>query len=166
MQQFAYTCEAIAATTKRLQKTALVAESLRSRPLNEAATSAVFFSGRPFPVWEETTLQIGGRSLWRIVAELAGKEEAALTAAYRRHGDLGAVAAEVLPVREGQGVAILEVAALFRQIAVARGAAAKETIVKRLLSQATPLEAKYIVKIMTGDLRIGLKESLVEERRR
>ena len=34
---------------------------------------------------------------------------------------------------------------------------------KELLSQASPLEAKYMVKIMTGDLRIGLKESLVEE---
>ncbi len=34
---------------------------------------------------------------------------------------------------------------------------------RELLAQVTPLEAKYIVKIMTGDLRIGLKESLVEE---
>ena len=34
---------------------------------------------------------------------------------------------------------------------------------KQLLERATPLEAKYIVKIISGDLRIGLKESLVEE---
>ena len=51
----------------------------------------------------------------------------------------------------------------FREIAAARGPAAKAALVRELLSQATPLEAKYIVKIMTGDLRIGLKESLVEE---
>jgi DNA ligase-1 len=51
----------------------------------------------------------------------------------------------------------------FRQIAAARGPAAKTVLVRELLSQATPLEAKYIVKVMTGDLRIGLKESLVEE---
>jgi DNA ligase 1 len=51
----------------------------------------------------------------------------------------------------------------FRQIAAARGPAAKTALVRDLLSRATPLEAKYIVKIMTGDLRIGLKESLVEE---
>ena len=56
-----------------------------------------------------------------------------------------------------------EVAAKFREIAAARGPAAKAALVRELLSQATPLEAKYIVKIMTGDLRIGLKESLVEE---
>jgi hypothetical protein len=46
----------------------------------------------PFPVWEETTLQVGGRVLWRIVAELSGKSEAELTAAYRKFGDLGGVA--------------------------------------------------------------------------
>ena len=49
------------------------------------------------------------------------------------------------------------------QIAAARGPAAKGAVLRDLLSRATPLEAKYIVKIMTGDLRIGLKESLVEE---
>jgi len=163
MQQFAKTCEAIAATTKKLQKTSLVADYLKSRPINEAAISAVFFSGRPFPVWEESTLQIGGRWLWRIVAELAGKEEADLTAAYRRHGDLGAVAGEVLPERAGQGLGVLEVEEVFRQIAAARGPAAKGAIVKDVLARSTPLEAKYIVKVVTGDLRIGLKESLVEE---
>jgi len=163
MHRFATTCEAVAATTKKLQKTALVAEYLRSRTLDEAAVSAVFLSGRPFPAWEEATLQIGGRSLWGIVAELADKKDVELSAAYRRLGDLGAVAGDVLPSRAGQGIGVLEVASAFRQIAAVRGSAAKTTLVRDLLSRATPLEAKYIVKIMTGDLRIGLKESLVEE---
>ncbi len=73
------------------------------------------------------------------------------------------------PARPGRAkpgsarLSVLEVAATFREIAKARGPAAKSALVRELLSQATPLEAKYIVKIMTGDLRIGLKESLVEE---
>ncbi len=163
MRQFAPACEAIVATTKKLAKTATVADYLKSRSVDEAAVSAVFLSGRAFPAWEETTLQVGGRSLWQIVAELAGKNEAELTAAYRRHGDLGAVAGDVLPSRSSQGVHIIEVEKAFRQIAAARGAAAKAELVRDLLSRSTPLEAKYIVKIVTGDLRIGLKESLVEE---
>jgi DNA ligase-1 len=163
MLRFAQTCEAIAATTKKLQKTAIVADYLKSRSGDEAAVSAVFFSGRAFAAWEETTLQIGGSLLWRAVAELSEKDESALTAAYRKHGDLGAVAEEVLPHRSGQGLKILEVADTFQQLAAARGPAAKSALVRDLLARATPLEAKYIVKIMTGDLRIGLKESLVEE---
>jgi DNA ligase-1 len=163
MRKFAETSEAIAATTKKLQKVAIVAEYLKSRTIDEAAVSAIFLSGRPFPAWEETTLQFAGRLLWRVVAELSGQADSALTTSYRKHGDLGAVAGDVLPEQSGQGLSVLEVAETFRQIAAARGPAAKAALVRDLLARATPLEAKYIVKIMTGDLRIGLKESLVEQ---
>jgi len=163
MRKLAESCEAVAATTKKLQKTAIVAKYFKSRTTDEAAVSAVFLSGRAFPAWEETTLQVGGSLLWRVVAEISGHDEAALTAAYRKHGDLGAVAGEVLPETSGQGLGVLEVRKAFREIAAARGPAAKTALVRDLLERATPLEAKYIVKIMTGDLRIGLKESLVEE---
>jgi len=163
MQDLAQACEAIAATTKKLQKVAIVADYLKSRPVDQSAISAVFLSGRAFPTWEETTLQIGGRSLWQIVAELSNRSEAELTAAYRRHGDLGAVAEEVLPNPDHAELSVGDVESSFRQIAAARGPAAKSAMVRELLLRATPLEAKYIVKIVTGDLRIGLKESLVEE---
>ncbi len=162
MQKLAEACEWIVATTKKLEKIAIVAGYLKSRTPEEAAVSAVFLSGRAFPLWEETTLQVGGSLLWRIVGELAGKSEAELTAAYRRHGDLGAVAGEVLPAT-GRGLNVIEVQERFRQIAAARGPAAKGVMVRELISLSAPIEAKYIVKIMTGDLRIGLKESLVEE---
>src|SRR5579863_1007256 len=163
MQRFAETCEAIAATTKKLVKTALVADYVRSLAIEEAAAASVFFSGRPFPVWEEATLQVGGRSLWQIVAELSNRQENELTAEYRKHGDLGAVAAAVLPGRSENNITLLEVRTIFRSIANARGPSTKTAIARDLLCRATPLEAKYIIKIMTGDLRIGLKENLVEE---
>src|SRR5713226_4350442 len=162
MIKLAEAAERIAGTTKKLEKTAIVAEYLKACTPQEASVSAVFLSGRPFPVWAETTLQVGGSLLWRIVAELSGKGEAELIAAYRQFGDLGAVAGKVLPAR-GRDLSVLQVESRFREIAAARGPAAKSALVRELLSQATPLEAKYIVKIMTGDLRIGLKESLVEE---
>src|SRR5437763_11896209 len=163
MLKFAQTCERIAGTTKKLEKVAIVGEYIKSCPIDQAVVSAVFLSGRPFPVWEETTLNVGGTLLWRVVEALSGKAERDLSEAYRRHGDLGAVAAEVLPAINGRDLSVAEIQARFRQIAAARGPADKSALVRELLSQVTPLEAKYILKIMTGDLRIGLKESLVEE---
>jgi ATP-dependent DNA ligase I len=166
MKTLAQTCERIAATTKKLEKIAVVAEFLKSASTDEASVAAVFLSGRPFPVWEETTLQVGETLLWRLVQELSGKSESELTASYRKLGDLGAVAGEVLPARKTVDVnhpTLIEVQTTFRAIAAARGPAAKSALARELLSQVTPLEAKYIIKIMTGDLRIGLKESLVEE---
>src|SRR5712692_3207134 len=164
MQRLAEACEAIAATTKKLVKIGLVAEYLRSRPSEEAATSAVFLSGRPFPVHEETTLQVGGSLLWRTVRELSGKTETELTDSYRRYGDLGAVAGEVLPPRASErDLSVIDAERSFREIAAARGSATKAALVRSLGERATSLQAKYLVKIMTGDLHIGLKESLVEE---
>src|SRR5580765_3204521 len=95
--RFARTCEAIAATTKKLEKTALVADYLRSLPAGEAARAAIFLSGRTFAAYRETTLQVGGSLIWRTVAELSGKSEQEMTESYRRHGDAGSVAGEVLP---------------------------------------------------------------------
>jgi ATP-dependent DNA ligase I len=163
MLQLAQTCERIAGTTRKLEKIAIVAGYLKSRTIPEAAVSAVFLSGRRFPVWEETTLNVGGALLWRVVEDLSGKSEQKLTEAYRRHGDLGAVAAEILPTGTGRDLSVVEIQDRFRKIAAARGPSAKSALVRELLSQVTPLAAKYILKIMTGDLRIGLKESLVEE---
>src|SRR5580698_7837461 len=99
MLRLAQTANAIAATTKKLEKIRLVADYFKSTGVKEAAVSAVFFSGRPFPAWEEATLQIGGRLLWRVGAELAGRDEAAMTDAYRKHGDVGAVAEAVLTTK-------------------------------------------------------------------
>jgi DNA ligase-1 len=183
MRKFAETCEAIAGTTKKLLKIGIVAEYLTSRTVEEASVSAVFLSGKPFPAYEEATLQVGGRLLWQVLEELSGKSAAELSAAYRKFGDLGAVAGEVLgdsgdgeenkPSLRSAGqtrasvptheLNAIEAENYFRRIAAARGPAAKGALVRDLLGRATPLEAKYLVKIMTGDLRIGLKESLVEE---
>jgi DNA ligase 1 len=172
MRKFAEACELIAGTTKKLEKTRIVAEYLTSRTVEEASVSAVFLSGKPFPVWEETTLQVGGRLLWQVVSELSRWSDAELTAEYRKLGDMGAVAAVALAktagARENMAAAlpalsVIEVEGFFRKIAGVRGPAAKAVLVRELLSRVTGIEAKYLVKIMTGDMRIGLKESLVEE---
>ena len=163
MLHFAQTAESIAATTGKLAKTALLAAYLRSLPPSDAAIAAIFFSGRPFAAYKEATLQVGGALLWRTITELSGKPEHALTEIYRRHGDAGAVAADALPSKSRSVLALRDVQQAFDEIAGARGPAAKAALLRQLLERATPLEAKYIVKIISGDLRIGLKESLVEE---
>ena len=163
MLRFAQTAESIAATSSKLAKTALVADYLRALPATEAAIAAVFLSGRPFATFVEATLQVGGALLWRAIADLSGKSEHQLSEIYRRHGDAGAVAAEALPAKTAAQLSLADVQRAFSEIAAARGPAPKAALLRLLLDHATPLEAKYIVKIISSDLRIGLKESLVEE---
>jgi DNA ligase-1 len=166
MRAFAQACEQVAATRKRTEKIRLLAEMLRAYSVDEAAVAAVFLGGRPFPSSDDTTLDVGGALLWRAVLDVARASEADLAAAYRRHGDLGAatfdlfVAAGHAPPCEHPPTEILE---RFRALAAAREKSQKLQALRDLLAGAGPLEAKYLVKIVTSELRIGSKESLVEE---
>ena len=165
MQQLAELAERIGATTKKTEKVAMLAEYFRSAQPHDAAIAAVFFCGRAFPAFDERTLQVGGSALWKLVSEITGARESAMTAAYRQRGDLGAAAYDVLlanaPAQSTMTFA--ELRSTFDRIAETRTPAAKSAVLKSLLERATALEAKYILKIITGELRIGLKESLVEE---
>jgi DNA ligase-1 len=168
MERLSSVAEAIAGASKKNEKVELLASYLHTRDIEEAAISAVFLSGRPFPMWEETTLQAGGALLVRVILEIAGRRDTDLEKAYRETGDLGAAASRLL-TRPGKAASrarelnVLAVARAFREIAAARGPTAKAALLRWLLEQATPLEAKYLIKIITGELRIGLKESLVEQ---
>src|SRR3954465_6107325 len=96
MQQLAQTADRVAATTKKTEKIAIVADHLRGLSADHAALAALFLSGRPFAAWEETTLNVGGALLWRALQQLSGKNDSVLAAAYRRHGDLGSAAYDLL----------------------------------------------------------------------
>jgi ATP-dependent DNA ligase I len=165
MRLLSAAAEAIGGTTKKNEKVRILAEYLRARTVAEADASAVFLSGRTFPAWEETTLQAGAALLWQVMKDISGKSDAALTTVYRKHGDLGTAAYDALGTvaPAESGLTVTDVARSFRDIAAVRGPAAKTTLIRELFLKATALEAKYLVKIMTGELRIGLKESLVEE---
>ncbi|MGZ4827888.1 MAG: ATP-dependent DNA ligase, partial [Terriglobales bacterium] len=165
MRLLSAAAEAIGGTTKKNEKVRILAEYLRARTVAEAEASAVFLSGRAFPAWEETTLQAGAALLWQVMKDITGKSDAALTAVYRKQGDLGSAAYDALRTvaPAESGLTVMDVARAFRDIAAVRGPAAKTTLIRELFLKATALEAKYLVKIMTGELRIGLKESLVEE---
>src|SRR5712672_2149815 len=136
MIRFAQTAEAIAATTKKLEKIGIVADYLRSLPTETAATAALFLSGRPFAAYKETTLQVGGLLLWRTISELSGKSEQDLTASYRRYGDAGAVAADVLPQKSQPFLSLQDVQTSFDQMAAARGPVAKAVMLRDLLQKA------------------------------
>src|SRR5438105_10171414 len=135
MLRFAAVAEAIAATTKKTEKVRLLAEYFTGSPVEEAATAAVFFSGRPFAAYEEATLQVGGSLLWRLISEISQADDAALSAAYRKYGDLGDAATEVFHSTDSatqQPLRLAEVAASFRELAIARGSAAKSQILRNL----------------------------------
>ncbi|MGH9858409.1 MAG: ATP-dependent DNA ligase [Candidatus Acidiferrales bacterium] len=163
MLRFAQTCDAIAATAKKLEKVALVADYLRSLDEDSAALAAIYLCGVPFPRYQERTLNVGGRSLWEAVQELTGADESAMSAAYRRYGDAGSAVGELLAARKSAGHTLADLARTFKALSRARTREQKLGLLLQLFSALSGPEAKYATKIITGDMRIGLKESLLEE---
>lgn len=164
MRSFVQTADAIGATTKKLEKVRLLSEYVQSLSIADASLAARFFSAHVFPRNEERTLGVGGAQLSRVIGEAAGKTATNLGTAYRKHGDLGGMAEELLRGQHhGGDLSLAEVAQLFESLAAARGQAQKAELLANAFQRATGGDVKYIVKIITGDLRIGSKESLVEE---
>ncbi len=164
MLRFSQLCESVAATSKKTEKVALVAGYLRNSSREEAALGGLYLSGLVFPRREERVLSIGFSLLLRAVANIAKKDPQQLAPTLRHHGDLGAGAEEILQTRStASSLTLTDMARLFASLAQQRGPAAKQALLEETLRRLSALEAKYFIKIAAGELRIGLKESLVEE---
>jgi DNA ligase 1 len=164
MMLFSQLCESIAATSKKTEKVRLVAAFLHNAPVPEASLAALYLCGRVFPRSEERVLSIGFSLFLRAIANVAEADPSELSPILQRHGDLGSSAQEILPpLHNVASPGLIEIASVYESLASQRGPAAKQALVETLLRRLSPLEAKYFIKIATGELRIGLKESLVEE---
>lgn len=162
--EFALTCESIGLESSKLEKIRTLAEYLRGLPPETTALAATWFTGRPFPARENKRLQAGGALLVNALRLAAGVGEVEVHRAYAKSSDLGTASAELLRDRAIEpSLALGEVAELFEDLHRASGPVAKLPRLTSFLGRCAGVEAKCVVKIITGDLRIGLKEGLVEE---
>jgi DNA ligase-1 len=162
--------ETLAGEASRLKKRAAIAAAIltahRASPDgDDSGLLAMYVAGTPFAEADARRLNAGGALLSKALKAVSGTTDAALTAAYRRHGDMGAAAFDLLlgKANEEATLTLTEVAEAFAGMAVAKTTAIRSALVEELLRQATALEAKYLLKLMLGDMRIGVKQSLVEE---
>ena len=96
MRRWSELAERLAATTRTSEKTALLADYLRTLTPDELPIAAVFLTGRPFPEADQRAAGLGWSAIATTVAEMAGVDRSALGAAYDRHSDLGLAVADVL----------------------------------------------------------------------
>jgi DNA ligase-1 len=166
LANWAAVCEALAVTTKKLEKRAILAAYLAPLPVADAARAALYVAGQPFPETDRRQLNVGNSLLLRALAERTGAAAPAIALAVRRHGDIGSASQELLqhaapPTQPPLNLADLE--ALLGELAAARGPAARLRLVSPALARASAIVCKYILKLLAGDMRIGVKQSLVEE---
>jgi len=167
MRGWSELAERVGGTTRTSEKTSLLARYLATLPASELRVAATFLAGRPFAEADQRAVGLGWATIAAVVSRLAGMPAGALGEAYDRSSDLGQAVADVLalrPVAPDPGLcpSLGEVAETFAAVEAETLPAAKSAPFAALLERCDALTAKYIVKILTGELRIGLREGLLE----
>jgi len=166
LEIFARTAEAVASTTKKLEKAALLGAYLGQLEDPDLARAARYFAGQQFALSDARTTNVGGSILSEALVLATGISPDSLGPRYARWGDGGDVAFEMFVEAKPDnppGISLAGTEELLARLSTTRGKNAKTRELAELLRQATPLEAKYLVKLISGDLRIGLREGLVED---
>jgi DNA ligase-1 len=167
MRRWSELAERLSATTRTSEKTAILAEYLRTLSPDELPVATIFLTGRPFAETDQRAAGLGWSAIATTVSDLASVARSALGEAYDHSSDLGIAVAEVLAaVGHAPPLALsptlAEVAEAFAAIETASGPTRKSAILRGLLERTDPLTAKHVVKVLVGDLRIGLREGLLE----
>jgi DNA ligase-1 len=161
---FATIGEAIAATPAKLEKVRLLAAYLRTLDPPQLPIAAVYFTGKAFPQSDLRTIQAGWAVIHRALVAATKLSEAEFRRIASSHGDAGKTALEALEGRTvSEPFGLSESRAFFESLQKARGPLTKTELLQARLAKLSAREGQYVIKILTGDLRIGLREGLVEE---
>ena len=172
-QALAELCEKLEATSKRTLMVNFVADFLKHLALDEVEPATSMILGRAFPKWDSRTLEISWATLSGIIKRVTNVNWKDFADAFSRTGDIGSATKTVFEASKirkqtmliEKPLAILEVRRNLEAIAETTGHGSrerKERLLETLLGQTTPLEVKYIVKIMIGEMRTGFHEGLME----
>ena len=166
LHQFGEVAEAISATTKKLEKAALLGTYLRELNDTDLVRAARYLAGHQFALSDSRTTNVGGRIIGEALSVATGLSSEELSPRYVRLGDAGEVAFEAVQEKLAASeprITLAETESLITRLSETRGTKNKTALLATVFREATPLEAKYLVKLLVGDLRIGLREGLVED---
>ncbi|MGV3721461.1 MAG: ATP-dependent DNA ligase [Actinomycetota bacterium] len=164
LSDFAGVADAIAAAPGKLEKTRLLAEFLSGLSDEDLYWAAVYFTGAAFPRGSGKVVQVGFAALQAATLAVTGVDEAAFHAEYLRWSDVGDTVGNLYgDSRASHGLSLSGLAHRFELLAATPAGAAKSVVLTELFHQLSGAEARYVAKVLTGDLRIGLKEGLVED---
>jgi len=160
--EFARAGAAVASTTATLEKTRVLGAYFRTLDEDDLRRAAVYMSGRAFPPSQRRTLGLGWSTLSKVVSSVSGRDEDELDNLFRKHSDIGNWAGEALDgSTRPEPVTLEDVERTLEAIRTARGAA-KAKPMEHLIRRMDPEAARFFVKIVSGEMRIGLSEGLVE----
>jgi DNA ligase-1 len=152
-------------TRARTAKVAALAAALASTPPERLPFVARLLTGTLLATDDERTLGTGGALVWEACVGVSGASSSELGEVARRHGDLGTGMYEVMTARgkSGPGLTIELAEATALTLAESSSRGEKLRALTAALEACTPLEARYLVRAILGEMRVGAKEGIVED---
>jgi DNA ligase 1 len=168
---FVDVCEKVHATTSKNMKVGILSEYLPYLDDESLPIASLFFSNLAFPLGSKFALNIGFSTIMQVLSEIATLNPNQIQQIYLQHGDMGALAEyavskkNMVSLFQHQPLTLSFIYDRLKKIAGTRGSGSsreKKGILKGLLINSSPLEAKYLTKIINGEMRIGSTEGLIE----
>jgi len=152
----------------------MVADFLKDLEQREVEPAVSMILGRPFPKWSQQSLEVSWATLSEVIKRITDVEWNVFMEAFSKTGDIGSATKTIFEnskvkrqaVLVERTLTIMEVRRSLEAIAETTGYGSrekKERLIETLLSQASPIEAKYFVKIFIGEMRTGFHEGLMEQ---
>jgi DNA ligase-1 len=163
--------EGVRSTRSKKEKVDLLASYISCLNPDDAETAARMSTGRSSVRGSEDEAQVGYSTILDVIKEVTGVGSERVSKIYLMHGDLGEVAEELLAEKKEQTLfqeplTLHDLEEAFGKMRSAKGkgsSVTRKALVKSLLLRATPGEGKYVVKVLTGEMRTGLVSGLLEE---
>ncbi len=169
--ELAETLERVRGTTSKNEKVLILSAFLKKLGPDDAEVAARVASGRASERGSQDEAQVGYSTLLDVLREVTGASAEKASGIYLRHGDLGEVAEELLAEKKEQALfneplTLADLEGAFVKLRSLKGkgsTTARRGVVKSLMLRASPVEGKYVVKVLTGEMRTGLVSGLLEE---
>ncbi|WP_165075399.1 ATP-dependent DNA ligase [Methanogenium sp. MK-MG] len=169
--EFSQICETLEDTPGRIAMTALVRDALSSLDEADIPLFIRYLMGRPFPDWGQEKIGVGPGSVYDAVAYVAGRDRRAVVSAVNRSGDPGKTVESLLAKKEQtsfftESLTLADIGRDFTLLAATGGNKSqkeKDRVLRRLFANASPLEGRYLARLLLGELRIGIGEGTMRD---
>jgi DNA ligase-1 len=163
--------QALEGTSKRLGKTGFLAELLKKTEKQDVDRLLQMVQGRVFPKYDESKLGVASRLVVKALNVSTGITPERIEEEWKKTGDLGLVAEKLIGKKKQATLLRTELSVKkvydnLRALSVVEGTGSvdkKMALISELLTSAEPLEAKFIVRTMLEDLRVGVGEGVIRE---
>ncbi len=163
--------EQLEKTTKRLEKTSILSKFLKSIPLEDLDKIIYLLQGHVFPERDERKTGMSSKLIVKVIATASGSSVNSVTKSWRKLGDLGLVAEQLIKEKKQSTLhhEKLTIKKVFNNIQTLSTLEGKGTFSKKigliseLLTSSSPKEAKFIVRTVLEELRVGVASGILRD---